>query len=93
MIGVSANQADNGGAVFLPVTTLQAVLGSPGAVNSYWITSTSGATRRDRWDDDRIEDTLAAHGHQVVTLVIYDARERQVAANATITSRSRCSAC
>ena len=74
MIGISGNQADNGGVVFMPVATLQSVLGSPGAVNSYWITTTSddhGAIDR---TTTRVEDTLAAHGHQVGSIVIYDAR-------------------
>ncbi len=86
VIGVSGNQAENGGVVFMPLGTLQKMLGSPGAVNSYWITTT--------WADHglidrattRIEDTLAAHGHQVLTNVMYDAKEQQVAANATLTT-------
>ena len=84
MIGISANQADNGGVVFVPVATLQSVLGTPGAVNSYWITTTSRRPRADRpHDDARSRTRSRAHGHQVGTLVIYDAREQQVAANAT----------
>jgi putative ABC transport system permease protein len=34
----------------------------------------------------RLEDMLAAHGHQVATVVNYDAKEKQVAANRSITT-------
>jgi ABC-type lipoprotein release transport system permease subunit len=36
VIGISGYQANNGDVAFTPVSTLQSVLGSPGAVNSYW---------------------------------------------------------
>lgn len=86
VIGVSDNQTDNGGALFLPVTTLQAALGSPRAVNSLWIVTSSadhGAIDR---TTTRLEDALTAEGEQVGTLVTYDLREKQVAANGQITT-------
>jgi ABC-type lipoprotein release transport system permease subunit len=86
VIGISGNQARNGGVVFMPLATLQSVLGSPGAVNSYWITMTSGDHAGIDRTTTRIEDTLAAHGHQVLTNVMYDAREQTVAANSTLTT-------
>jgi putative ABC transport system permease protein len=86
VIGISGNQAENGGVLFVPLTTLQAVLGAPGVVNSYWITTSSGDHGVIDRTTTRIEDTLAANGHQVLTNVMYDAREKQVAANATLTT-------
>jgi putative ABC transport system permease protein len=86
VIGISGNQADNGDAVFTPVSTLQAALGAPGFVNSYWIATTSGDHGLIDRTTTRLEDALAAQGNQVATSVIYDMREQQVAANATITS-------
>lgn len=86
VIGISDNQANNGDVVFLPVDTLQAVLGSPGAVNSYWIATASddhGAIDR---TTTRVEDALAANGNQVGALVSYDIREQQIAANGQITT-------
>jgi ABC-type lipoprotein release transport system permease subunit len=86
VIGISGNQANNGSAVFVPTVTLQRALGSPGAVNSYWITTTSPDHAVIDRTTTRLEDTLAARGHQVLTNVIYDSREQQVAANATLTT-------
>jgi putative ABC transport system permease protein len=86
VIGISGNQADNGGVIFTPVTTLQAAVGSPGAVNSLWITTTSKDHALIDRTTTRVEDALAAHGNQIGTLVNYDAREKQIAANGAITS-------
>jgi putative ABC transport system permease protein len=86
VIGISGNQADNGGVVFMPVTTLQAVLGSRGAVNSYWITTTTKDHGLIDRTTTRLEDTLAAHGNQIGTIVNYDMKEKQVAFNAQLTT-------
>jgi ABC-type lipoprotein release transport system permease subunit len=86
VIGVSGNQANNGDVLFTPVTTLQSVLGSPGAVNSFWIATTSRDHAVIDRTTTRVEDRLAAHGNQVSTIITYDAREKQIAANGTITS-------
>ena len=86
VIGVSGYQANNGDVAFTPVSTLQAVLGSPGAVNSYWITTTSDDHGLIDRTTTRVEDTLAAHGNQVGSLVMYDMKEKTVAANAQITT-------
>jgi putative ABC transport system permease protein len=86
VIGVSGYQANNGDVAFTPVSTLQAVLGSPGAVNSYWITTTTNDHGLIDRTTTRVEDTLAAHGNQVGSLVMYDMKEKTVAANAQITT-------
>jgi len=86
VVGISGNQANNGDAVFTPMTTLQSVLGSPGLVNSYWVTTTSDDHGVIDRTTTRLEDALAAHGNQVGSVVMYDAKEKQAAANATITS-------
>lgn len=86
VIGISDSQIANGDAIFLPVTTLQSALGAPAAINSHWIRTASA----DEGDIDRtttrVEDALTAAGEQVSTLVVYDMREQQVAANAQITT-------
>ena len=85
MIGVSANQANNGGVIFLPTATLQTALGTPGLINNYWIATTSenhGAIDR---TTTALEDRLAAHGMSVGTLVNYEARDQQLAANGMLT--------
>ena len=86
VIGISGNQANNGSVVFMPVTTLQTALGSPDAVNSFWITTTSQNHGFIDGTTTHVEDALAAHGNQVATLVNYDAKEKNVAANAQITT-------
>jgi putative ABC transport system permease protein len=85
VIGISANQADNGGAVFVPVSALQSVLGLEGAFNNYFVTTTTDNHAVIDRATTRLEDVLAARGDQVATLVNYDARETQVEANASIT--------
>ena len=86
VIGISGNQADNGGVVFLPLSTLQSAIGSPGAVNSLFVVTDS----RDHGLIDRtttqLENGLAARGNQVLTFVMYDVKEDNVAANASLTS-------
>ena len=85
VIGISANQADNGSAVFVPVSALQSVLGMEGAFNNYFVTTaTKDHALIDR-TTTRLEDVLAARGDQAGTFVNYDMREQQVAANAKIT--------
>jgi putative ABC transport system permease protein len=86
VIGVSGYQANNGDVAFTPVSTLQSVLGSPGAVNSYWITTTTKDHGLIDRTTTRVEDTLAAHGNQVGSLVMYDMKEKTVAANGQITT-------
>ena len=41
VIGISANQANNGSVVFVPVSSLQSVLGMKGTFNNYFVTTTS----------------------------------------------------
>jgi putative ABC transport system permease protein len=86
VVGVSGSQTDNGGAIFLPLGTLQRALGAPGAVNSHWIRTTSSAEAAVDRTTTRVEDALTAAGEQVGTLVVYDTREEQVAANGRITT-------
>jgi len=86
VIGISAYQANNGDVAFTPVSTLQSLLGSPGAVNSYWVTTTTDEHGQIDRTSTRLEDTLAAHGNQTGTLVMYDVAEKTIAANAQITT-------
>ena len=85
VIGISANQANNGSVVFVPVSSLQSVLGMKGTFNNYFITTTSSDHALIDRTTTRLEDALSARGDQVGTFVNYDMREQQVAANAKIT--------
>lgn len=86
VIGISANQMENAGVIFLPVATLQSVLGSPGAVNSLWITTDAKDHALIDRTTSRVEDTLAAHGNQAGTWVNYDVKDKAIAANGQLTS-------
>jgi putative ABC transport system permease protein len=86
VVGISGNQAQNGDVVFMPVTTLQKALGTPGAVNQVWVAAASHEHSVIDRTTTRLEDTLVAHGHEVGTVVNYDAKEKQVAANRSITT-------
>jgi putative ABC transport system permease protein len=75
--------------VYLPLSTLQGVLHSPGEVNTYWIVSSSKDHAFIDRLNNRLEDTLGAHGAQVTTQVTtqvtYSAKQDNVAFNAKLT--------
>jgi putative ABC transport system permease protein len=85
VIGISANQANNGSVVFVPVSSLQSVLGMNDTFNNAFITTTTKDHGLIERTTTRLEDALSARGDQVGTFVNYDMREQQVAANAKIT--------
>jgi putative ABC transport system permease protein len=85
VIGISANQANNGSVVFVPVSSLQSVLGMKGTFNNAFITTTTKDHALIDRTTTRLEDALSARGDQVGTFVNYDMRDQQVAANAKIT--------
>jgi ABC-type lipoprotein release transport system permease subunit len=85
VVGLSNNQGNNGMAAYLPLASLQAVLGTPGQVNNYWVVASS----KDHGFIDRLtsrlEDTLGAHGTQITTQGIYVARHDNVKLNGMLT--------
>ena len=85
VVGLSNSQGNNGMAAYLPLASLQALLGAPGDVNSYWVVAGS----RDHGFIDRLtsrlEDTLGAHGTQITTQEIYVARHDNVKLNGMLT--------
>jgi putative ABC transport system permease protein len=86
VVGTATNEVFQGAMVFMPVRTLQDVLGTPGAVNDVWVRSASA----DHADIDRLtnrlEDTLGAGGNRVTTQVKYVAERDQAASNASLTT-------
>jgi putative ABC transport system permease protein len=69
----------------MALSTLQTVLNTPGEVNTYWIVSTSKDHAFIDRLNNRLEDTLGAHGAQVTTQVTYSAKQDNVAFNAKLT--------
>ena len=86
VVGVVSDQQDNGMDMFVPLTTLQSVLHTPGAVNHYWIQTTSTNHQLIDATNTRLEDTFAAHGLQLMTQVEYVAAADNVAANRGLTT-------
>ena len=67
VVGIVSDQQNNGTVLFAPLTTMQAVLHTPGAVNAYWIQTTSADHNLIDRTNARLEDTFAAHGLQIKT--------------------------
>ena len=86
IVGIVSDQQDNGMDMFVPLTTLQSVLHTPGAVNDYWIQTTSTNHNLIDATNTRLEDTFAAHGLQLTTQVEYVAAANNVAANRGLTT-------
>jgi putative ABC transport system permease protein len=87
VIGVASNLQENGTVVFVPLTTMHAVLrGTPANANDYWIRTTS----HDHGFIDRtttlLEDRLTAAGYDVGTEIEYVGEADNVASNRTITT-------
>lgn len=86
VVGVTTNEVFQGAMVYLPLRTLQSVLGTPGAVNNVWVQSTS----QDDAAVDRLstllEDTLGAGGNQLTTQIKYVAERDQAASNSSLTT-------
>ncbi len=67
VVGIVSDQQENGTVMFAPLTTMEAVLHTPGAVNAYWIQTTSGNHYLIDQTNARLEDAFAAHGLQIKT--------------------------
>jgi ABC-type lipoprotein release transport system permease subunit len=86
VVGIVSDQQDNGMDMFVPLTTLQSVLHTPGAINEFWIQTTSANHHLIDLTNDRLEDTFAAHGLQLMTQVEYAAGAANVAQNRGLTT-------
>ncbi len=87
VIGIAANQQENGTVFFVPRATMRSVFGaSPAGTDDYWVQTTS----HDHAFVDRtttlIEDTMNASGYDVGTEIEYVAEADNVASNRTITT-------
>ena len=71
VIGIVSNQENNGTVLFAPLTTMQSVLQTPGAVNDYWIQTTSTNHSLIDQTSTRLQDAFAAHGLQMGTEIQY----------------------
>jgi len=67
VVGIVSDQQRNGTVMFVPLATMQSVLHTPGAVNWYWIQTTSGNHQLIDQTNSRIERVVAVHGLQMKT--------------------------
>jgi putative ABC transport system permease protein len=87
VIGISANQQENGTALFVPLTTTHAVLtGVPADANDYWVQTTSHDHAFIDRTTTRIEDTLTAHGYDVNSEIVYVRLADEIAGYRTLTT-------
>ena len=67
VLGIVSDQQENGTVLYTPLSTMESVLHIPGAVNEYWIQTTSSNHRAIDRTNTRLENAFAAHGLQIAT--------------------------
>ena len=83
VIGISPQQQENGTALFVPLTTMNAIVtGMP----AYWVQTTSHDHAFIDRTTTRIEDTLTAHGYDVTSEIVYVKLANEIASNRTLTT-------
>ena len=72
VIGISADRQESGTALFVPLTTMHAIMtGRPADANDYWVKTTSHSHAFIDRTTTRIENTLAKHGYDVGSEIKY----------------------
>jgi len=83
VIGISPQQQENGTALFVPLTTMDAIL--PG-MPAYWVRTTSHDHAFIDRTTTRIEDTLTTHGYDVDSEIVYVRLANEIAGFRTVTT-------
>ena len=87
VIGISAQQQENGTALFVPLTTMHAVLtGMPADASDFWVQTTSHDHAFIDRTTTRIEDMLTAHGYDVDSEIVYVELANEIASNRSSTT-------
>ena len=87
VIGISANQQETGTALYVPLTTMHAILpGIPADADDYWVRTTSSDHALIDRTTTRIEDTLTTHGYDVGSEVKYVALADEIASFRALTT-------
>jgi len=81
VIGISPQQQENGTALYVPLTTMNAIL--PG-MPAYWVQTTSHDHAFIDQTTTRIEDTLTAHGYDVNSEIVYVRLANEIASERTL---------
>jgi len=67
VVGLVSDLQMNGTVLYVPLTTMQSVLHTPGSVNAYWMQTTSASHNLIDQTNMRLETEFAAHGLQITT--------------------------
>jgi len=87
VIGIATNQQENGTALFVPLTTMHALLTArPADDNDYWVRTTSHSHALIDATTTRIQDTLTAHGYPNNSEIKYVKLANEIASYRTITT-------
>ena len=87
VIGIAANQQENGTVLFVPHQTMKSFFGaSPAGGDDYWVRMTSHAPAFVDRTTTAIENTFAANGYELGTEIEYVGEADNVASNRTITT-------
>jgi putative ABC transport system permease protein len=87
VIGISPQQQENGTALFVPLTTMHAIMtGRPADANEYWVQTTCHDHAFIDRTTTRVEDTLTAHGYDVNSEIVYVKLANEIASNRTSTA-------
>ncbi|MBO0727991.1 MAG: FtsX-like permease family protein [Acidimicrobiaceae bacterium] len=87
VIGIANNQQEGGAALFVPLTTMHAVMtGWPADANDYWVRTTSQSHALIAQTTTRIEDTLLAHGYNATSEIKYVKLANAIANYRTLTT-------
>jgi len=87
VIGISPQQQENGTALFVPLTTMHAVLtGMPADASDFWVRTTSHQHAFIDRTTTRIENTLTAHGYDIDSNVVYVRLADEIAGYRTVTT-------
>jgi putative ABC transport system permease protein len=87
VIGISSNQQEGGTALFVPLTTMHALMtGRPADANDYFVRTTSRNHALIDQTTTRIEDTLTAHGYNVSSQIKYVQLANEIASYRTLTT-------
>ncbi len=85
VVGIAANLQENGTVLFVPITTLRAVIGTADGYDYSIMTASKSHALIDR-TTVRVESVLTAHGYQPATEVTYVSTRDEVATNQTLTT-------
>jgi putative ABC transport system permease protein len=87
VIGIAANQQENGTVLFVPRGTMRAFFGgSPAGADDYWIRTTSHDHAFIDRTATRLEDAMTANGYDFGTEIEYVSEADNVAQNRTVTT-------